>query len=576
MKNYFRLAMTNWFGFGGRSANGTGKAASSSSGLRRSGSRKGGKARQGNFRQRLTFEPLEERTLLSATTWEVNTPIDVAADSWDTTDNVVSLREAIARAVAGDTINFDSRIDWSLEANKIVLSNGELTIDKSLTIDAMKTPGVTVDANQTSGVFLISCETEEIPLVELIGLTITGGEKAEGAGGGILNVGNLTISNSEISGNSASKSYGGGILNAGNLTMTNSTVSGNIGSYGGGICNEGESALLINCTVYNNMAYNGAGIGTEAGLLTLSNCTVVNNRLVEGSGVGGVEAWEGDILVNISVSIDPTGTGATCQWYRSSSLSGGWTIIEDATSTVYTPGLADAGYYLKVEVQGLDGYTEVFSAVTSAPVTRSISKVTLSISNGSIDTPYVRDVITATVAPSVVSSSNDVQWQWYRTDSQNISTAIESANEANYTITTQDIGCSLKVVAKGINGWTGELSASTKGNVLFDVGDTMADATAIEFSNNTWSFTQSLTNGYYLNKDVDLYCFEVTESEIGFYHSFEVNSLNSYYALEPCLRLFDKDGNQLEVFNYSDDSSSASCNRSRKFWKTFPSVEGNF
>ncbi|MDO5581498.1 MAG: hypothetical protein Q4G69_10195 [Planctomycetia bacterium] len=102
MKKFFRLA--NWFGFGGRDTNGTESVSLISSGLCHPVSRKGGRSKQGNFRQRLSFEPLEERTLLSATTWTVNTAIDVAADSWSTTDNVVSLREAIGRAEAARSI----------------------------------------------------------------------------------------------------------------------------------------------------------------------------------------------------------------------------------------------------------------------------------------------------------------------------------------------------------------------------------------------------------------------------------------------------------------------------------------
>ena len=219
MKNYFRLAMTNWFGFGGRNANGTGKAASSSSGLRRSGSRKGGRARQGNFRQRLTFEPLEERTLLSATTWEVNTAIDVAADSWDTTDDVLSLREAIGRAEAGDTIKFDS----SLTGQTITLSGTQLEITKSITIDASAfNDGITINANQLSRVFYITDGTTDIP-AQLIGLTITGGKESEG--GGIYNGGMLMVTNSTISGNTAYAS-GGGIYNDDNVLLIadNSTI----------------------------------------------------------------------------------------------------------------------------------------------------------------------------------------------------------------------------------------------------------------------------------------------------------------------------------------------------------------
>ena len=55
-----------------------------------------------------------------------------------------------------------------------------------------------------------------------------------GEGGGILNGGTLTVSNSTLSGNSAGLD-GGGIHNGGTLTVSGSTLSGNSASYGGGI-----------------------------------------------------------------------------------------------------------------------------------------------------------------------------------------------------------------------------------------------------------------------------------------------------------------------------------------------------
>ncbi len=47
------------------------------------------------------------------------------------------------------------------------------------------------------------------------------------AGGGIVNSGNLTLTNSTVSGNTTQFGDAGGILNNGTLTLTNSAVSGN-------------------------------------------------------------------------------------------------------------------------------------------------------------------------------------------------------------------------------------------------------------------------------------------------------------------------------------------------------------
>ena len=297
---------------------------------------------------RLRLESLEERTLLAvtaglaetaaplaaptgATNWVVNTTADPS--SWDTADDILSLREAIGRAQAGDTITFDA----SLAGRTITLSGSELSVDKGITIDANGIGGMTINANSKSRVFSVSGGTADAP-VELISLTITSGNSyygiswegfadwvkyADGSysvkGGGIYNSGTLTLTSCTVSGNNAGidiqedpdidfprsyggfYAYGGGIYSNGTLMMTNCTVSGNtVGvvvtdadshfnscSYGGGIYNSTYSSTLMmtNCTVAGNTAIGdygygyscGGGIYKGKGTLTLTNCTVSEN-----------------------------------------------------------------------------------------------------------------------------------------------------------------------------------------------------------------------------------------------------------------------------------------------------------
>jgi hypothetical protein len=105
-------------------------------------------------------------------------------------------------------------------------------------------------------------------------------------GGGIYNIGTLTVTHSTLSGNSAPR--GGGIWNTGTLTVSDSTVSGNsAGDDGGGIYSAGFGGSLINCTIANNHAtFDGGGLA-GSGRLTVTGCILSGNSTAVGLGGGG-------------------------------------------------------------------------------------------------------------------------------------------------------------------------------------------------------------------------------------------------------------------------------------------------
>jgi hypothetical protein len=99
-------------------------------------------------------------------------------------------------------------------------------------------------------------------------------------GGGIYNGGTLTINNSTISGNSVHqlgicRGFGGGIGNSGTLKLSNSTISGNTGSgtigpTGGGIYNKGLVTVNNSTSSGNVLAKSGTFYGTDGGGITNS------------------------------------------------------------------------------------------------------------------------------------------------------------------------------------------------------------------------------------------------------------------------------------------------------------------
>ncbi|SEJ52177.1 MULTISPECIES: Ig-like domain-containing protein [unclassified Variovorax] len=143
-----------------------------------------------------------------------NIAANYAADMAD--GGGLSLREAIHWAAANDTIVFNAGMT-------ITLVNGELLVDKNLSIDGApgggSTPLVTIDGNNQSRVLNIAANS----VVALNGLTIkngfltgAGGDRQQGAGG------------------DGKDALGAGIYNAGTLTITNSAVTNNKAAGGGG------------------------------------------------------------------------------------------------------------------------------------------------------------------------------------------------------------------------------------------------------------------------------------------------------------------------------------------------------
>jgi len=191
------------------------------------------------------LEALEDRTVPSTLT--VTSPADSGSGS---------LRAEITAANSGDTINFAP----SLAGQTITLTNGELPIAKSLDIEGLGANQLTISAVGFSRVFDITAGDASVTLA---GLTISGG--LDYYGGGISNVGTLTVNDCALTGNSAYL-QGGAIDNGGVLTVNNSTLSGNVanGSFGGdgkgGAIYMGGGKLSLNSSsVSNNSAQGGFG-----------------------------------------------------------------------------------------------------------------------------------------------------------------------------------------------------------------------------------------------------------------------------------------------------------------------------
>jgi len=222
-----------------------------------------------------------------------------------------SLRQAIADAPAGGTIDF-------AVTGTIVLTSGQLVITNDLTVNGPGAPNLTISQNQSSRICLVSNG-----IVNLSGLTIANGRAFEGNyynwGGGIINFGTLSLENCTISSNSAF--FGGGVANwdLGTLTLSNCVVSSNSAfEGGGGINNNGTLVIVVGSTISGNVlgppGLPGAslyGSGVHGGSLIISNSTVSSNQ-----GGCGITCFCGTVLIaNCTITGNGTyGLLHECSW----------------------------------------------------------------------------------------------------------------------------------------------------------------------------------------------------------------------------------------------------------------------
>ena len=318
---------------------------------------------------RLNFERLEDRNLLAAIT--VTNATDLVSPAADTSSitalvandggDGISLREAIAatnNTLGEDTITFDGSV-FSGGANSLIrLTQGELEITETLTLDASAATGVTItgDANGDDitlpGTFItdvVASSNDSFALLEdnsrlmnftsgdlgdggsltLSHLSLTGGRTRgnDGSGGGVRSFfGDVLLTSSSVNGNFSSVRGGGIYSFSGDISLTNSSVSGNRANGGegnriggGGISSvegdvsltdsdvSGNSALALFPSAADSSGGPGGGIVTLRGAVSLSNSTVIGNSSYLGGG--GIAART--VTLNHSTVSDNSTSGSS-------------------------------------------------------------------------------------------------------------------------------------------------------------------------------------------------------------------------------------------------------------------------
>ena len=212
------------------------------------------------------------------------------ADDTNTSNGTCNLREAITAA------NNDAPSDACPAGNGTddiyFAKTGTITLVSELPFVTGPTniigPGLsflTIDANNVGRV--IRFDSANLTDFTLRGVTITGGLRASGNGGGVFvgDESNVTISDATITDNTAER--GGGLyVDQGSVALEQVTVSENEATFGdgGGLYNFNGSLNISNSTLIDNIANTSGGGIFSRGILIVSRSTLCDNMADENGG----------------------------------------------------------------------------------------------------------------------------------------------------------------------------------------------------------------------------------------------------------------------------------------------------
>ena len=219
-----------------------------------------------------------------------------------------SLRQALADAGDGDTINFAL-------SGTISLTSGELVIDKNITISGPGSNSLTVRPSSSS--FFRVFDVMPSHSITIQGITISFGYAGGAQGGGIYLDEHVTATIADcVLTNNFTGDIGGAIfINGGAmLTVLNSTITDNTagtsehGGSGAGIYSSADVLTIIDSTISNNTAWiggdlsggDGGGISNVNGTLEISNTTIGSN--LAGASGGGISGYGTITITNSTIS----------------------------------------------------------------------------------------------------------------------------------------------------------------------------------------------------------------------------------------------------------------------------------
>ncbi len=256
-------------------------------------------------RRNCGLEGLEDRVLLSGnpTVYTVNVTTDNGATTAGAGSGTTGdLRYAIDQAnnhtanPDGSVITFDPTVFASRQTITLTAGLGTLELSETSGPEVISGPAngngsaandVVVDGNGNVGAFQVDLKVT----ASLSHLDIANGVNG-GDGGGIENLGTLTVASCNIGGLGANTSSedGGGISNAGNLTVADSFIGNNYAKGNGAGLSSFGTLTITDSVIENNTSGNdGGGIEGRSGTLTVADSLIEGNTA--GTDGGGLHNY---------------------------------------------------------------------------------------------------------------------------------------------------------------------------------------------------------------------------------------------------------------------------------------------
>ncbi len=423
------------------------------------------------------FYALATTIAIPLTANAANHVVDSSLDEQDgnTTTGNYSLREAIANAVDGDIITFDSKTFPATGKTTITFILGTMNIVNSITIDGDSR--VTLDGNHDTQMFNISSLSASTKHVNLQNITFENAF-AESLGGTIHNQENLTVNNCIFSNNTSM--IGGAIYSLepydnphNNLTtITNSHFTGNgmcpdtavTGRLlsGGALRLSYTNAEISNCEFTDNCTGdNGGAIATYNSRLEITDSSFSGNRAsIDRTGCGGAMYLSGSTLTLDNVSMEANtaaGAGGAMQL-----VSTPLTV----KNSIFSNNIAEFGSGGVLDTTGPDTSIVMTDTVISGNSSSVKNGGGLNIINGA-----TLDCSLCTLTDNSASGNGGAVFCAWSGSSATISNSVFSGNSATNggAISTDDANIDCTECTMNNN------YATQRGGVIFN--DTSSDAT---------------------------------------------------------------------------------------------------